>query len=496
MSDKSLHSELTGLSIIELRNLLDNKKISCKELVSAYVDRISKYDKSGPKLNSVRELNPDVFEQAAYLDDMLKEGQSKGLLHGIPVLLKDCIDTKGAIHTTCGAVMMKDHYAECNAFIVDRLLNAGALILGKANMSEWYGFVSTKAPSGYSAIAGGSMLNPYKTGILKPGGSSGGCAVAVSAGLVTASIGTETSGSIIEPAYFCSVVGFKPTTGLVSRSGILPVMTGQDSPGPITENVTDAAIITAFMAGYDKKDITTLSAFKIRNEALLENVDSGKLAGKRIGIARDGYYDDLSEQEKLTFDKAINVLIENGVEIIDNIPDFLPGQIKKHPERYDIHLSSVAMNHEFKVRFNYYLSNLGPGVPVHSLSQLIEWNKAHKSAIPYGQDYLEEIEAINDPLMTEQYLEAKNNDLYICGKMGVNGALKNHKLDALIMPGVAGQGIAPRTGNPIITIPAGYTDSGVPVGLNFVGHFMGDAELLKLARACEKVMPKRKPPVL
>ena len=494
MLERSFYDKMPNLSITDLRQMLDKGEITCEELVLSFLERISRYDKTGIKLNAVRELNPDALEQARCCDNILQKGRTIGPLHGIPILLKDCIDTKDRTHTTCGAVVMENHYASKDAFIVKKLRKAGAIILGKANMSEWYGFCSTKAPSGYSAIAGGSMLNPYGPNTLKPGGSSGGCAVAVSAGFSAAAIGTETSGSIIEPSYFCSVVGFKPTVGLISRSGILPVMTSQDSPGPITKNVTDAAVIMSVMVSRDKSDIATWRADEIDTSYFVSKINDGSLKGKRIGITRDGYYDDLSEMEKIVFDRAIDMLRDGGAVIIDNVPDFLPGQIKKYPEKYSMKLTSTIMCHAFKVRFNHYLANIGNDVPVHSLKELIEWNISHPWAIPLGQDYLEEIEAIKNPLTGPEFFEAIKNDRYICGEKGITGALAKHSLDAIIMPGVSGQGIAPRTGNPIITMPAGYTENGVPVGINLVGHFMGDIDLLCLARSCERVLPERIPP--
>lgn len=473
-------------SLKDITKMLKNNEITSLQLVWAYLEHMSRQDTAGACLNSIREFNPDAFDLAEYRDWQRNKGEILGSLHGIPIILKDCIDTADKMHTTCGAVIMKDHYAKKDAFIVEKLRKAGAIIIAKANMSEWYGMMSTKSPNGYSAIAKGSMKNPFGNNLI-PGGSSGGCAVAVSADFASCAIGTETSGSIIEPAYMNGVVGFKPTVGLVSRSGILPVMNCQDVPGPITKSVYDAAILTNVIFGFDINDPSTHICYDLNNIDFTKDLEKANLIGKRFGILRESYFDDLSEESRKITEKAFEILKENGAVLID-VYDFMPAKLRLEPEKYE-QLTSTSMKHSFKARFNHYLSQTDD-IPAKTLSEIISWNKAHPYAIPYGQDYFEEIDNIKQPFITDNYFNERQKDIYICGENGVDGALNKYNLDALIMPGLKGQGIAPRNGNPIITIPCGKGDDG-PVGLNLIGHVMGDHSLLKLAYACENVLPKR-----
>lgn len=479
-------------SLHELTALMDEGRVTSQELVWAYVERICEKDQSGPKLDAVRELNPDVFELAALRDHQRQQGVILGPLHGIPILLKDCIDTADRTHTTCGAVVMKDHYAKEDAFLVKRLREAGAIILGKANMSEWYGFISSKAPSGYNGISGGSMKNPYGPDRLKPGGSSGGCAVAVSADFAAAAIGTETAGSIIEPAYFCSVVGYKPTTGIVSRTGVLPIMMRQDTPGTLTRSVRDAAILANVLVAPDPEDAGTWRAEAFAGTDFCRDLDSAELKEKRIGVVWEGYSGEDPQERELTL-HALERLREKGATVVE-VSDFAPGKMKKAAHLYPGSLTTRVMWHVFRARFEEYLGKLGPDVPVHNLDELIIWNERHPDAIPVGQDYLYELQKICKPLMSSDFVEAHRYDIEICGRQGVLGALNRYSLNALVLPGVADQGIAPRIGCPIISIPAGYTQRSIPVGLNLIGRPMDDAALLQLAYACEQALEKRLPP--
>lgn len=479
-------------SLHELLALMEDGRITSQELVWAYVERICEKDQSGPKLDAVRELNPDVFELAALRDYQRRQGVILGSLHGIPILLKDCIDTADRTHTTCGAVVMKDHYAKEDAFLVKRLREAGAIILGKATMSEWYGMVSSKTPSGYNGISGGSMKNPYGPDRLKPGGSSGGCAVAVSADFAAAAIGTETAGSIIEPAYFCSVVGYKPTTGIVSRTGVLPIMMCQDTPGTLTRSVRDAAILANVLVAPDPEDAGTWRAEAFAETDFCRDLDSAGLKEKRIGVVWEGYSGEDPQERELTL-HALERLRENGATVVE-VSDFAPGKMKVEPQLYPKPLTYDVMLHAFKARLEGYLGKLGPDVPVHNLDELIRWNEQHPEANSLGQDYFYEMREIHAPLMTPAFLEAYDYDMQICGREGVLGALDRYSLDALVLPGVADQEIAPKLGCPIISIPAGYTQQDRPIGLNLIGRPMDDAALLQLAYACEKVLPRRMPP--
>ena len=483
-------------TISELLSMLEVGEITSEKLVWAYLEHIAAEDTAGRRLKSVREFNPDAFAIAKERDWERAHGKIRGILHGIPIMLKDSIDTGDKMHTTCGSVALKDHYAKADAFIVKRLREAGAIILGKNNLSEYYGFVSMSSPNCYSGIINGSPINPFskEEKKLKPGGSSGGSAVSVAADFTAASIGTDTAGSIFEPACFNGVVGYKPTAGLVSRTGVLPVLMCQDVPGPITRCVKDAAIIADVITARDEEDPDTFRAEEIRQSTirLAAGLDDAELSGKRIGIVRTGYMSaagGMVSDEEEVLEAAVKMLEEAGAVIID-IEGFLHAEALEEPEKHAERLNDVVMCDGFKVRLNHYLAKQ-KDLPFRSLAELIAWNKEHPEAIPIGQDYLEYVENREDPIMNMAFVEARANDLDICGERGIWGAMDRYELDALILPGVTAQGIPATAGNPIISIPCGISESDAPVGLNLVGRIMDDHELLKIAAACERVLPKR-----
>lgn len=476
--------------------MLEAGEITSEKLVWAYLEHIAAEDTAGRRLKSVREFNPDAFAIARECDWERAHGKIRGILHGIPIMLKDSIDTGDKMHTTCGSVALKDHYAKADAFIVKKLREAGAIILGKNNLSEYYGFVSMSSPNCYSGIINGSPINPFskEDKKLKPGGSSGGSAVSVAADFTAASIGTDTAGSIFEPACFNGVVGYKPTAGLVSRTGVLPVLMCQDVPGPITRCVKDAAILADVIIARDEDDPDTFRAEEIRQSTirLAAGLDDAELSGKRIGIVRTGYMSaagGMVSDEEEVLEAAVKMLEEAGAVIID-IEGFLHAEAVEEPEKHTERLNDVVMCDGFKVRLNHYLAKQ-KDLPFRSLAELIAWNKEHPEAIPIGQDYLEYVENREDPIMNMAFVEARANDLDICGERGIWGAMDRYELDALILPGVTAQGIPATAGNPIISIPCGISESGAPVGLNLVGRIMDDHELLKIAAACERVLPKR-----
>ncbi|MCI5792178.1 MAG: amidase family protein [Lachnospiraceae bacterium] len=507
--------------------MLEAGETTSEKLVWAYLEHIAAEDTAGIRLKSVREFNPDAFAIARERDWERAHGKIRGALHGIPIMLKDSIDTGDKMHTTCGSVALKDHYAESDAFIVKRLREAGAIILGKNNLSEYYGFVSMSSPNCYSGIINGSPINPFskEDKKLKPGGSSGGSAVSVAADFTAASIGTDTAGSIFEPACFNGVVGYKPTVGLVSRTGVLPVLMCQDVPGPITRCVKDAAIIADVIIARDEDDPDTFRAEEIRQSTktatvdttkksldlgavadalteispnvqmgikLTDGLDDAELSGKRIGIVRTGYMSaagGMIRDEIEVLEAAVNKLEEAGANIID-VEGFLHAEALEVPEKHTERLNDVVMCDGFKVRLNHYLAKQ-KDLPFKSLAELIAWNKAHPEAIPIGQDYLEYVENRENPIMNMAFVDARANDLDICGERGIWGAFDRYEIDALILPGVTAQGIPATAGNPIISIPCGISESGAPVGLNLVGRIMDDHELLKIAAACERVLPKR-----
>ena len=496
-------------TVSELLQMLEAGEVTSEELVWAYLERIAAFDTSGPRLRSVLEFNPDAFAIARERDWERKTGKIRGPLHGIPVMLKDAIDTADAMHTTCGAVALKDHFAEKDAFIVRKLREAGAIVLAKNSLSEFYGFVSTSVPSCYSGLLKGSPRNPYGPGRLKPGGSSGGSAVAVAADFTPVSIGTDTAGSILEPACLNGVVGYKPTVGLVSRSGILPVLKCQDAAGPITRSVRDAALLANVLVGRDEADPDTIRAEMFKDHDFTLGLEEETLRGRRIGVAGslfdcmgsrtvDERGEDEAGLEKLAAGvvrDALERLKNAGARIIDVSELFPVCPADGNPET-DIRrdepdlLSSgeEVMCQGFRARFDRYLSDCGD-IPVNNLQELITWNREHPKAIPYGQDYLERLADIRRPVMNREFISHRMNDLAVCGEKGIWEAFESFGLDVLVLPGLSGQGIAATAGNPVISIPAGYTRETGPVGLNLVGDIMCDAELLRIARACEKVLP-------
>ncbi|MBQ9420927.1 MAG: hypothetical protein IJU30_04150 [Lachnospiraceae bacterium] len=511
------NESLSRKTIAELLSMLDADKVSSEELVWAYLERIAAFDTDGPGLKSVLEFNPDAFAIARERDWERRTGNKRGPLHGIPILVKDAIDTADGMHTTCGSAALKDRYAKKDAFIIEKLREAGAIILGKNSMTELYGFVSKSAPNGYSGLLQGAPLNPFGPGRLKPGGSSGGSAVSVAADFAPASIGTDTAGSIFEPACFNGVVGYKPTVGLISRRGILPILKCQDTPGPITRSVHDAALLANVLVGRDEEDPDTIRTELFKEHDFTLGLEEETLAGKRLGVVtalfeKMGYRtidNDKEENAALgriaaeELKKAIAKLQAAGAEIVE-IGDFTPAKlISGGTEEADTAGRDTegyapggeVMCQGFKARLDKYLSE-SAGIPVRSLSDLISWNREHPEAIPYGQDYLEMLSKIKRPVMNASFIENRMNDLSICGEKGIWEAMEHYELNALILPGVAGQGIAATAGNPTISIPAGYTPETGPVGLNLIGDIMCDAELLRIARACEKVLLKAPVPEL
>ncbi len=489
--------DLAQKSIGELLALLEAGSLSSEELVWAYAERIAALDQAegGPQLHAVRELNPDAFRIARERDWERRTGKIRGSLHGIPILLKDTIDTGDMTHTTCGSMSMRDHRALEDAFIVRRLREAGAIILGKNYCSEFCGYSSLDAPNGYSSLLNGSPRNPFGPGRLKPGGSSGGSAISVAADMTAASIGTDTAGSIFEPAYLNGVVGYKPTVGLTSRSGILPVAMCQDAAGPITRTVEDAARIADVMIGRDEADPDTIRAEAFAEGSFLDGLEDESLNGKRIGIVKEGYYPSMSGTARLLTEQAMDRLRLAGARIVE-IEGFLPARILAAPNQHPERLSNEVMDRAFKVRFDYYLASQ-KDLPFSCLEELLSWNRQHPENIPIGQSYLELVAGYGDQaMMAPGFTAARMNDLDICGTRGIWGTMDHYRLDALVLPGLEAQGIAATAGNPTITIPAGYMKETGPVGITLVGDLMGDRELLRIARACEKVLPARPVPEL
>lgn len=355
-------SWLLSATIGELQNLLEQNKLTSRDLVLLYFKRIAMLDREGPQLRSVLELNPDALGIADLLDTERLQGTIRGPLHGIPILIKDNIDTADGIHTSAGSLAPADHYAQADAFAVRKLRDAGAILLGKTNMTEWANLMSPTMFAGYCS-RGGQTLNPYGSELFV-GGSSSGSAVAVAAGLAAASLGTETNASVLSPACQNSLVGIKPTVGLVSRSGVIPVSFTQDTIGTFGKTVTDAAILLQAISASDPDDPVTGGNSVYTKPDYTESLKSTDLTGITIGIPRDAYFDDIDPEEAELAEKAMQALVECGAKIVDH------ANIPSAREDWDYGVAWL----ELKASLNRYLAKLPSHLPVHSLKDVIRFN--------------------------------------------------------------------------------------------------------------------------
>jgi amidase len=479
-------------TIQEIHNDLVSGRYTSHDLVLAYMKRIAALDKDGPKLNSILEINPEALLLADACDAERKAGKAHGLLHGIPVLIKDNIDTADMMHTSAGSLALKDHYASKDSFVAQRLRQAGAIILGKTNMTEWANWMSTKMPGGYSSL-GGQVLSAYDPGF-PVRGSSTGSAVAVSANFVAAAVGTETSGSIIHPAYWASVVGIKPTVGLIGRSGIIPIATDQDTAGPIARTVADAAVMLNVLAGVDPTDPATLvAAGKIPKDYTAFLKKDG-LRGAHIGVSRQ-LFGQMSDEQVALFARVLKEMRDAGAEIID--PVVMPIDELLGTNWQD----SKTMLYEFKPAINNYLKGIEPHIPIHSLSDVISFNNqdAEKRA-RYGQNILEKSDATTGSLAEPEYIQEHLRDLRLT-RGGIDYALRTYNLDAIIFPPlnntmISGVILEARAGYPAIILPAGYLKDGKPFAFMLVASAWQEPKLISLGYAYEQQTHHRQPPAL
>jgi amidase len=485
-------------TIAQLRQQLDSGALTVRELTQSYLDRIAAVDRDGPSLNSVIELNPEALSEAATLDQERAEGRPLGPLHGIPLLLKDNIDTAGPMLTTAGSLALAEAPAGADAFIVQRLRRAGALILGKTNLSEWANFRSTHSSSGWSS-RGGQTRNPYALD-RNPSGSSSGSAVAAAANLCAAAVGSETNGSIISPAQSNGLVGIKPTVGLVSRSGLIPIAHSQDTAGPMARTVADAAALLDVLAGPDPRDAAGLASPERAETGYTQYLDPDGARGMRIGVARNFF--GFSEQVDQMMAGCLDALRGLGAKIVD------PANLDTAAALGEPGLEVLL--YEFKAGLNTYLAGRGPGVPVHSLSELIEFNERHRALVmPYfGQEHFLQAEA-KGPLTDEKYLQSLAECRRLSREAGLDAVLREHRLDALVAPSggpawltdwingdhYSGGSSSPAAvaGYPNITVPAGHI-FGLPVGISFMGGAYQEPKLLRLAYAFEHATQARRPP--
>jgi amidase len=491
---------LEELTIDDLQSRMRSGGETSASLTRQYVERISAMDQSGPAINAVLELNPDAEAIAAQLDTERKSGKVRGPLHGIPVLIKDNIDTADKMHTSAGSLALADNIATKDSFVAERLRAAGAVILGKTNLSEWANFRSTHSTSGWSG-RGGQTRNPYALD-RTPSGSSSGSGSAAAASYCAVAIGTETDGSVTSPSAVAGLVGIKPTVGLIGRSGIIPIAHSQDTAGPMTRTVRDAAILLGALTGVDSRDPATKASAGRSLTDYTTALDKNGLRGARIGVARKHYTGYHAETDKLLA-SAIDLMKQHGATIVD--PADIATAGKTDDSEFDLLL------YEFKADLNAYLNQLEPKVAVHSLADVIAFNSrnASRELRYFGQEIMEQAQR-KGPLTEKKYLDTLASNRRLMGAQGIDATMAKYKLDALIAPtqgpaglidlvngdpGGGGSFTAPAAvaGYPHVTVPMGLV-RGLPVGLSFVGRAWSEAALLKLAYAFEQAAPARKKP--
>lgn len=486
---------LDDVSVAELQAAMRNGDLSARQLTARYLERIAALDDDGPQLNAVIEINPDALADAERLDAERAAGHVRGPLHGIPVLLKDNIDATGMANSA-GSLALAEHRPAQDAHLVARLREAGAVILGKTNLSEWANFRSTRSVSGWSG-RGGQTRNPYVLD-RNPCGSSAGSGVAVAAGLAPLAVGTETNGSIICPSAVNGVVGIKPTLGLVSRHGIIPISPSQDTAGPMAQRVADAAALLGALAGADPRDPATEAAEAHLAPDYTAFLDADALRGARIGVMRKamGFHGEVDR----VMEASIAALRAAGAEIVD--PADLPthGQFGKH--------AFEVLLYEFRPALERYLAE--SGAPLRTLEALIAFNTAHaeRELRWFGQE-LFEMAAKKGPLTDAAYLEARDSARRLAGPEGIDAVMDAHRLDALLTTAVspawpidpvngdhflgAGYSAAAVAGYPSVTVPAGEVH-GLPVGVVFMGRAWSEPRLIALAYAFEQATQARRPP--
>jgi amidase len=474
---RELDALLEGVSIVEIQRFFERGRLSSEELVLYYLRRIQKYDGT---LHSVSELDPGATEFARRLDVERARGRVRGPIHGIPILLKDNIATGGALHTTAGAKALEQLRASRDAFLVRRLREAGAVVLGKTALSEWANYMSSRLPNGFSSV-GGQVRNPY--GEFDVSGSSSGSAVAVAANFVTAAIGTETSGSLISPASQNSIVAIKPSVGLVSRHGIIPVVDSQDTAGPMTRNVTDAAILLDVLSGEDANDPATRQA--PRADASYRGVlDADSLMGRRVGVVR--LRGEVADYHGEILDGALDVLKQCGAHLVELPP------VSLLYLKADLDDFFVLANHDFRRGVGAFLE--ATKAPVRSLAQVIAFNvEDPETRAPFGQDLL--IGAQESRTTDAEYREKRTRSA-AHARQRIDGMLADHDLDLLVAIGMPFYVNYPAAGYPAVTLPAGYRASGEPVGLVFIGGFLEDRALIQAAFAFEQRGRGRRAPEL
>jgi amidase len=514
---------LENATIGELQQALSCGATTASRLVQAYLARIAAYDRAGPLINAVRETNPEAPAIADALN--ARAGAARRPLEGIPILVKDNIATAGLQHTTAGSLALAEARARQDATVVRLLREAGAIILGKANLTEFANILAIDMPAGYSSL-GGQVRNPYDprvdergVPILSPGGSSSGSAAAVAAGLAAAAIGTETSGSLLSPACQNGLVTVKPTVGLLSRAGIVPIAHSQDTAGPLTRSVRDAAILLNVLAAADPLDPAT--AAMQRPTDYLDALDADGLRGARIGVpsdpadpANDVYYGPLGASAAALMAGAITAIEALGAVIVRaNMPTAGwiggPGTeiaiLNRNPESQSFGQPArppLVFVYELKHDLELYLRDWASGTAIRNLDDIIAFNAAHADrTLRFGQDLFLAAAATSGDLSEPEYLSARQMDLRSSRTLGLDAYMDRHRLDAVLFPGRAGASIAAKAGYPSVQVPAGFiggTDRETPLhpfGITFTGRAWSEPTLLRLAHAFEQATRARRLPM-
>jgi len=490
---------LDETTLADLQSAMASGRMTAHSITQQYLDRIHALDRTGPTLRSVIEINPDALSIAATLDRERKAGRVRGPLHGIPILVKDNIGTADRMTTTAGSYALAGSIPLQDATIAARLRAAGAILLGKTNLSEWANFRSTHSSSGWSG-RGGQARNPYVLD-RNPCGSSSGSGAAVSANLCALAVGTETDGSIVCPSSANGIVGIKPTLGLVSRAGIIPIAHSQDTAGPMARTVRDAAILLNVLAGVDPRDPATSSSSGHGQNDYTTFLDPNGLRGARIGVARTKFFGYSDVTDKLIND-AIDAMKAQGAVIVD--PANIETAGKFDDSEFDVLL------YEFKADLNNYLASLGPKAPVKSLQDIIDYNDRHKDQeMPFfGQEIMLQAQA-KGPLTEKKYLDELASNLKMSRTDGIDATMDKYKLDAIVAPTgspawttdlingdhFSGASSTPAAvaGYPNINVPAGFSHN-LPVGISFFGRAYSEPTLIKLAYAYEQSTKHRRAP--
>ena len=490
--------ELEEITITELQEGMKSEKYTARGIAEKYLARIEAVDKRGPAVNSVLEVNPDALALAEASDKERKQKGARGPLHGIPVLIKDNIDTADKMMTTAGSLALVGSKPPKDSVVAQKLREAGAVIIGKTNLSEWANIRSRHSTSGWSG-RGGQTKNPYALD-RNPCGSSSGSGAAASANFCSAAIGTETDGSIVCPSSANGLVGIKPTVGLVSRSGIIPISHSQDGAGPMCRTVPDAAIVLGALTGVDADDSATAESRGKSYTDYTQFLKADGLRGARIGVVRKafGFMDAVDK----VMESALDAMKKEGAILVD------PVEIATAGKWSDTEMT--VFMYELKADLNAYLARPGFNPPVKTLKEIIDFNeKNHQKEMPYfGQDFFLKAEA-KGPLSEKEYIEALEKNHQLARKEGIDATMDKHNLDALVGPtggpawltdwvdgdhfGGGSSGAAAVAGYPNVTVPAGFV-FGMPVGISFFGRAWSEPVLIRLAYAFEQATKVRRPP--